>query len=152
MFIESLDKMADQSNADLFSGSQLQLDVESIKVLLRVAQAQQQQECFAPSSQINDTVYTARTEENCSIIAASPNATLESTQHSMVNVDSCHDYSYTNTVKEQEQAFDKELFLEEVRKYRCLWYVTWPSYKERNAKANAWEKIAATFGRDGKIN
>ena len=38
----------------------------------------------------------------------------------MVNVDSCHDYSYENTAKEPEQLFDKELFLEEVRKYECL--------------------------------
>ena len=70
----------------------------------------------------------------------------------MVNVDSCHDYSYKNIANEQEQVFDKELLLEDVRKYWCLWDVTWPSYKERNAKANAWEKIAATFGKDGKIN
>ena len=62
--------MADQSNADLFSGPQLQLDVESINALLRVAQAQQQQECFVPSSQINDTVYTAPSEGNCSITAS----------------------------------------------------------------------------------
>ena len=70
----------------------------------------------------------------------------------MVNVDSCHDYSYKNIAKEQEQVFDKELLLEDVRKYRCLWDVTWPSYKERNTKANAWEKIGATFRKDGKIN
>ena len=38
----------------------------------------------------------------------------------MVNVDSCHGYSYENTAKEPEELFDKELFLEEVRKYRCL--------------------------------
>ena len=151
MFIESLQKTGDQSNADLFGGPQLKLDVESINALLRVAQAQQQQECFVPSSQINDTVYAAPSEVNCSI-TTSLNSTLESTQHSMVNVDSCHDYSYKNTAKEQEQLFDKELFLEEVRKYRCLWDVTWPSCKERNTKANAWEKIAATFGKDGKIN
>ena len=62
--------MADQSNADLFSGSQLQLDVESINALLRVVQAQQQQKCFVPSSQINDTVYTAPSEGNCSITAS----------------------------------------------------------------------------------
>ena len=70
----------------------------------------------------------------------------------MVNVDSCYDYSYENTAKEPEQLFDKELFLEELRWYRCLWGVSWPPYKERNTKANAWEKIAATFGKDGKIN
>ena len=45
--------MVDQSNADLFSGPQLQLHIESINALLMVAQAQQQQECFVPSSQIN---------------------------------------------------------------------------------------------------
>ena len=97
--------MADQSNADLFSGPQLQLDVESINAFLKVAQAQQQQECFVPFYQINYTVYTAPSEGNCSI-TASPNSTLESTQHSMVNVDRCHDYSYKNTVKEQEQVFN----------------------------------------------
>ena len=50
-----------------------------------MSQAQQQQECFVSSSQINDTVYTAPSEGNCSI-TTSPNSTLESTQHSMVNV------------------------------------------------------------------
>ena len=45
--------MVDQSNADLFSGPQSQIDMESINALLMVAQAQQQQECFVPSSQIN---------------------------------------------------------------------------------------------------
>ena len=57
---------------------------------------------------------------NSSITATSPNSTLKSPQHSMVNVDSCHGYSYENTAKEPEELFDKELFLEEVRKYRCL--------------------------------
>ena len=102
-----------------------------------MAQAQQQQECFVPSSQINDTVYTAPSDGNSSITATSPNSTLESPQHSMVNIDSCHDYSYENTAKEPEQLFDKELFLEEVRKYWCLWDVSWPSYKKRNTKAKA---------------
>ena len=117
-----------------------------------MAQAQQQQECFVPSSQINHTIYTAPSDINFSITATSPNSTLESPQQSVVNVDSCHDYSYENTAKEPEQLFDKEPFLEEVRKYWCFWDVSWPSYKERNTKANVWEKIAATCGKDGKIN
>ena len=111
--------------------------MESINALLKVAEAQQQQECFVSSSQINDTVYTAPSEGNCSIAATSPNSTIESRQHSTVNVDSCHDYSYGNTVKEPEQLFDKVLFLEEVRKYWCLSEVLWSSHKERNTKANA---------------
>ena len=91
-------------------------------------------------------------DANSNITASSPNSTLKSPQHSTVNVYSCHGYSYENTSKKPEQIFDKELFLEEVRKYRCLWNVSWPSYKERNTKANAWEKIVATFGKDVKIN
>ena len=59
MSIKNLQKMTDQSNVDLFSGPLVQLDVQSINALLRVAQAQQQQEYFVPSSQINDYVYTA---------------------------------------------------------------------------------------------
>ena len=55
----------------------------------------------------------------------------------MINTDGCHDYSYKNTAMEQEQLFDKELFLEEIQKYQCLLDVSWPSYKERNMKANA---------------
>ena len=86
-----------------------------------------QRQCFLPSSQINDAIYTAPSEGNCGITAASPNSTLESSQHSMVNLDSCHDYSYENTAKEQEQLFDKELFLEEVRNYPCLWNASRPS-------------------------
>ena len=107
--------------------------MESIHALLRVAQAQQQEECFVPSSQINDTAYMVPSDGHSSITAtshSSPNSTLESPQRSMVNVDSFHDYSYENTAKKPEQLFDKELFLEEVRKYRCLWDVSWPSYKE----------------------
>ena len=82
--------MTDQSNAGLFSGPLVRLDVESINALLRVAQAHQQQEYFVPSSQINDTVCTALSERNCRTTATLPNSTLESTQHSMISVDSCH--------------------------------------------------------------
>ena len=126
--------------------------MESINALSRVAQAQQQQECFVPTSQVKETVYTAPSKGNCSLTTTSLNSTLESTQQSMVSLYSRHDYSHKNTAKKQEQLFDKNLFLEEVRKYRRLWDVLWPSYKERNTKAYAREKIAATFGKDGKIN
>ena len=60
-------KVTDQSNAGLFSKSQIQLDMESINALSRVAQAQQQQECFNLSSKVNDTVYAAPPKGNCSV-------------------------------------------------------------------------------------
>ena len=50
--------------------------MESVNEFLRVAQAQQQQECFPPPSEINYTVYAAFSEVNCSITAASPDLTL----------------------------------------------------------------------------
>ena len=106
-----------------------------------MAQAQQEQECFAPSSQINDTVYTAPFDGTCSITATSPDTTLESPQHSMVNIDSCHDYSYENTAKEPEHIFKKELFPEKLKmkkKYWCLWGVSCQSYKEQNTKDQRW--------------
>ena len=68
--------MADQSNAGLFSGQQLNLDVESLNALLRVAQAQQQQECFVPSSQINNNFHTAPSDGNSSITATSSNSRI----------------------------------------------------------------------------
>ena len=47
--------------------------------------------------------------------------------------------------------FDKEVFLEEVRKYRCLWDVNSEGYKMRPMKQNAWLQISAIFNRDGKF-
>ena len=46
--------------------------------------------------------------------------------------------------------FDKGMFLEEVRKYRCLWDINNESYKIRPVKQNAWLQIASVFNRDGK--
>ena len=67
VFIEYLQKVTDQSNTGLFSKSQIQLDMESINALSRVAQAQQQQECFNLSSKVNDTVYAAPPKGNRSV-------------------------------------------------------------------------------------
>ena len=47
--------------------------------------------------------------------------------------------------------FDKELFLEEVRKYRCLWDINSEAYKNRPIKQNAWTLIGKLFNRDGEF-
>ncbi|XP_065068912.1 uncharacterized protein LOC135694146 [Rhopilema esculentum] len=44
--------------------------------------------------------------------------------------------------------FDKEVFLEEVRKYRCLWDIASEGYKIRPMKQNAWSKIGQLFNKD----
>lgn len=52
---------------------------------------------------------------------------------------------------QQADNFDKGIFLEEVRKYRCLWDVNSDSYKMRPMKQNAWIQIATIFDRDGEF-
>ena len=49
-----------------------------------------------------------------------------------------------------ETEFHKELFIEEVRKYRCLWDLTSADYKDRNMKNNAWINIGVVFRKDSK--
>ena len=46
--------------------------------------------------------------------------------------------------------FEKELFLEEIRKYRCLWDTNSEGYKSRPIKQNAWSKLSQLFNKDGK--
>ena len=47
--------------------------------------------------------------------------------------------------------FDKEMFIEEVRKYRCLWDVNSEAYKNRLIKQNAWANIGTVFNKDGEF-
>ena len=46
--------------------------------------------------------------------------------------------------------FEKENFLEEIRKYKCLWNINTPCYKDRNMKMNAWLQISNVFNREGR--
>ena len=45
--------------------------------------------------------------------------------------------------------FDRETFLTELRKFPSIWCKKHPDYKQRNVKVNAWNKLAATFNKDG---
>ena len=45
--------------------------------------------------------------------------------------------------------FDRETFLIELRKFPSIWCKKHPDYKQRNVKVNAWNKLAATFNKDG---
>ena len=47
--------------------------------------------------------------------------------------------------------FDKEVFIEEVRKYRCLWDINLEACKNRPIKQNVWNKIGLVFSRDGEF-
>ena len=67
---------------------------------------------------------------------------------SIVSVQGSNDEPIDN--EEASFEFNKEMFIEEVRKYRCLWDINSESYKNRPIKQNAWGKIAAVFNKDGK--
>ncbi|XP_057295971.1 uncharacterized protein LOC130624932 [Hydractinia symbiolongicarpus] len=51
-------------------------------------------------------------------------------------------------VESQVTEFDKELFIEEVRKFPCLWNIYSTDYKDRNIKNNAWQELARIFQKD----
>lgn len=55
----------------------------------------------------------------------------------------------SSTLSSQTREFEVEIFLEEVRKYSCLWDISSPNYKDRNMKSNAWKAISSVFGREG---
>ncbi|XP_028396781.1 uncharacterized protein LOC114532138 [Dendronephthya gigantea] len=44
--------------------------------------------------------------------------------------------------------FEVELFIEEIRKLGCLWNTSLSSYKDRNAKQNAWKILSNIFNKD----
>ena len=44
---------------------------------------------------------------------------------------------------------DRGTFLTELRKFPSIWCKKHPDYKQRNVKVNAWNKLAATFNKDG---
>ena len=70
---------------------------------------------------------------------------------SIGNNDIINDISQAYVNSQPPDNFDKAMFLEEVRKYRCLWDVNSESYKIRPVKQNAWLQIASVFKRDGKL-
>ncbi|XP_057297481.1 uncharacterized protein LOC130629394 [Hydractinia symbiolongicarpus] len=51
-------------------------------------------------------------------------------------------------VESQVTECDKELFIEEVRKFPCLWNIYSTDYKDRNIKNNAWQELARIFQKD----
>ncbi|XP_046841156.1 uncharacterized protein LOC124435262 [Xenia sp. Carnegie-2017] len=44
--------------------------------------------------------------------------------------------------------FDKEMFLQALREYKCLWDTSDPNYKNRNMKVNAWNALSSLFNQE----
>lgn len=45
--------------------------------------------------------------------------------------------------------FDKEKFVEKIRKYSCLWDINSKAYRNRSIKPTSWGKITVVFNKDG---
>ena len=69
----------------------------------------------------------------------------------IANNDNVNECSQAYVTSQPTDNFDKGLFLEEVRKFRCLWAVNCESYNIQPVKQNAWLQIASVFKRDGKL-
>ena len=48
------------------------------------------------------------------------------------------------------EEFDKEAFIEAVRKLRCLWDTNDKSYKDRDMMVNPWRQLSSVFEKDGE--
>ena len=62
----------------------------------------------------------------------------------------CHGASQASPEEVPSKEFEKELFLEEIRRYRCLWDTNSEGYKSRPMKQNAWSKLSQLFNKDGE--
>ena len=60
-------------------------------------------------------------------------------------------YTINTAAEEREDKFDKEMFLEALRRYRCLWDTNDPSYKNRTMKVNSWKQLATMFKQEGRF-
>ena len=58
--------------------------------------------------------------------------------------------SGTGSEYEETKEFDIEIFIEEIKNLPCLWNTSTASYKDRNCKLSAWEKLSKIFGKDGQ--
>ena len=59
-------------------------------------------------------------------------------------------FSPTENIDEAPSAFGKEVFIEAVRQYKCLWDTNDRNYKNRSMKINAWNDLSSLFNKDGK--
>ena len=55
----------------------------------------------------------------------------------------------TNSEVDGDSDFDEEFFLEEIRKYPCIWDTKCKSYKDGIKKKNAWSQLCKLFNKEG---
>ena len=84
-------------------------------------------------------------DESISVIPSSCDETgLQETN------DIASNFIVVNNPNQSSTEFDRELFIEEVRKYRCLWDISSEVYKSRPMKQNVWSKLGQLFNKDSE--
>ena len=72
-----------------------------------------------------------------------------SPQYTLENSSCDNEATIGTSLQCTSKEFDRETFLTELRKFPSIWCKKHPDYKQRNVKVNAWNKLAATFNKDG---
>ena len=60
------------------------------------------------------------------------------------------DQNMLDNMAQESGEFDKELFLQALRDFKCLWDTSDPNYKSRTMKLNAWKSLSQMFNQEGK--
>lgn len=56
----------------------------------------------------------------------------------------------TENVAQETKEFDKEMFLQALRDFKCLWDTSDANYKNRTMKLNGWKSLSQMFNQEGK--
>ena len=57
----------------------------------------------------------------------------------------------TNSDVDRDNDFDEEFFIEEIRKYPCIWDTKRRSCKGGTKKQNAWSQLCRLFNKEGRL-
>ena len=57
----------------------------------------------------------------------------------------------TNNEVDSDNDFDEEFFVEEIRKYPCIWDTKCRGYKDGTKKQNAWSQLCRLFNQEGRL-
>ena len=57
----------------------------------------------------------------------------------------------TNNEVDSDNDFDEEFFVEEIRKYPCIWDTKCRGYKDGTKKQNAWSQLCRLFNKEGRL-
>ena len=57
----------------------------------------------------------------------------------------------TNNEVNSDKDFGEEFFIEEIRKYPCIWDTKCMGYRDGTKKQNAWSQLCRLFNKEGRL-